>query len=112
MRAFLIFLVLIVLVTCQPSNERMEERSRRRKEHQMKIAECILKSSDASPEFKKSIEENKDTDLRRVFHPRDHSLDYKDYNVLRTCRREMFEKLREEHRMGRDHFGSQRHGNF
>ena len=55
MRAFLIFLVLIVLVTCQPSNERMEERSRRRKEHQMKIAECILKSSDASPEFKKSI---------------------------------------------------------
>ena len=54
----------------------------------------------------------KDTDLRRVFHPRDHSLDYKDYNVLRTCRREMFEKLREEHGMGRDHFGSQRHGNF
>ena len=64
-------------------------------------------------EFKKSIEENKDKDLREVFRSKAHNLEDKDHDILRKCRREMFEKRREEHRMRREHYGVKRNrGNF
>ena len=102
MKKILFFLVLIVFAVCQPSKEKIEEMKKRRKEHDMQIAECILKSPDASPEFKKLIEENKDKDLMRAFHPRDHKLEKNDHDVMRNCRREMLDKRREEHRRQMD----------
>ena len=108
MKKFLIFLVLIVFAVCQPSKEKIEEMKKRRKEHDMQIAECILKSPDASPEFKKLIEENKDKDLMRAFHPREHKLEKNDHDVMRNCRREMLDKRREEHRREREREREQR----
>ena len=102
MKKILFFLILIVFAVCQPSKEKIEEMRQKRKEHERQIAECILKSPDASPEFKKLIEENKDKDLIRALHPRDHKLEKSDHDVVRNCRREMLDKRREEHRRERD----------
>ena len=102
MRKILFFVLLLVLATCQPSKEKIEEMKKRRKEHDMQLAECILRSPDASEEFKKLIEENKDKDLIRALHPRDHKLEKKDHEVMRNCRREMLDKMREEHRRERE----------
>ena len=102
MKKILFFLILIVFAVCQPSKEKIEEMKKRRKEHDKQMAECILNSPDASPEFKKLIEENKDGDLIRALHPRDHKLEKNDHDVMRNCRREMLDKRREEHRRERE----------
>ena len=102
MRKILFFVLLLVLATCQPSKEKIEEMKKRRKEREMQLAECILRSPDASEEFKKLIEENKDKDLIRALYPRDHKLEKNDHDVMRNCRREMLDKRREEHRRQRD----------
>lgn len=105
MKKFLIILALLVFSVCQVSEERREEMRKKRKEHDRKIAECILKSEQASPELKKIIEENKDDDLRKALHPRDHHFERSDRDVIRNCRKEMFDKIREEHRerMNQEH---------
>ena len=108
MRKILFFVMLIVLATCQPSKEKIEEMKKRRKEHDMQLAECILRSPDASEEFKKLIEENKDKDLIRALYPRDHKLEKNDHEVMRNCRREMLDKRREEHRREREREREQR----
>ena len=108
MRKILFFVLLLVLATCQPSKEKIEEMKKRRKEHDMQLAECILRSPDASEEFKKLIEENKDKDLIRALHPRDHKLEKNDHEVMRNCRREMLDKMREEHRREREREREQR----
>ena len=102
MKKILIFVILIIFVVSQPSEARREEMRQKRREHDRKIAECILKSVAASPELKKLVEENKDGDLMRALHPRDHKLERSDREVFRNCRKEMFDKLREEHRRERD----------
>ena len=102
MKKIFIFVILIIFVVSQPSEARREEMRQKRREHDRKIAECILKSDAASPELKKLVEENKDGDLMRALHPRDHKLERSDREVFRNCRKEMFDKLREEHRRERD----------
>ena len=69
MKNILIFVILIIFVVSQPSEARREEMRQKRREHDRKIAECILKSDAASPELKKLVEENKDGDLMRALHP-------------------------------------------
>ena len=108
MRKILFFVLLLVLATCQPSKEKIEEMKKRRKEREMQLAECILRSPDASEEFKKLIEENKDKDLIRALHPRDHKLEKNDHEVMRNCRKEMLDKMREEHRREREREREQR----
>ena len=105
MKKLLIFLALFVFIVCQTPEERREELRKKRKEHDRKIAECILKSDQASQELKKIIEENKEEDLRKALHPRDHHFERNDRDVIRNCRKEMFDKIREEHkeRMRQEH---------
>ena len=102
MKSVLVFLVLIVLVVCPPPEFNREERHKRRREFQKQMAECILKSESVSADLRKQIEDNKDDDLRKVLHLYLTKLDSNDREIIRKCRRELFEKMREMHR-GRFH---------
>ena len=95
MKSILVFLVLMVLVVCHPPKFNREEREKRRKEFQKQMAECILKSDSVSADLKKQIEDNKDDDLRKVLHLYLSKLDSNDRDIIRKCRRELFEKMRE-----------------
>ena len=99
MKKTLLFLLLIVFAVCRPSDERREERReemrRRRLEHDRIIAECILNNNKTSPELKKAVEENKDN-LIRAIHPRDHRIEGDDRDVIRDCRKMVFEMRKEE----------------
>ena len=96
MKKALLFLFLIILVTCQPSKEKIEEMKKKRKEHDKQLAECILKNETTSSELKKLIEENKDDHLMKALHPRAHKLDRSDREIIRNCRKALFDKRREE----------------
>ena len=96
MKIFLVFLVLLVLVVCPPPHFNKEEVFKRRKEMENQISECILKSESVSADFKKQIEENKDGDLRKVLQLSNSKLDANDREIVRQCRREFFEKMREK----------------
>ena len=98
MKAILIFLALIAFVVSEPQKISLEELKLKRQEFQIGIAECILKSESASAQFKNSISENKDGNLRRVFHPLGHPLSKDDLEVLKNCRFQYFSKLREANR--------------
>ena len=69
MKKILIFVILIIFVASRPSEARRGEMRQRRREHDRKIAECILKSEDDSYELKKLVKENKDGNLMRALHP-------------------------------------------
>ena len=99
MKSVLVFLVLMVLVVCPPPKFNREERQKRRREFQKQMAECILKSESVSADLKKQIEDNKDDDLRKVLHLYLSKLDSNDREIIRKCRRELFEKMREMRRV-------------
>ena len=96
MNKVLIFLILLSFIISQPSEARREEMMQRRREHDKHLAECILNNTQTSPELKKLIEENKDEHLMRALHPRDHKLEKSDRDIIRNCRKEQFDKRREE----------------
>ena len=102
MKAILIFLALIAFVVSEPQVSRLEEIKQKRKEFQDGIAECLLKSEKVSAEFKNSITQNKDGDLRKVFHPIGHPLNRDDLEALKNCRIQYFFKLREANRISRN----------
>ena len=102
MKKILILLFLVAIVACQPSEARREEIRQRRKEHDRQLAECILKNEKTSDELKKLIKENKDDNLMKALHPRDHNFDRNDRDIIRNCRKEQFEKHREEIRRERE----------
>ena len=104
MKKALLFLFLIILITCQPSKERLEEVKRKRKEHDKQLAECIIKNETTSSELKKLIEENKDENLIKALHPKDHQLGRSDREIIRNCRKALFEKRREEIKKEREEF--------
>ena len=99
MKAILIFLALIAFVVSEPKVSRSEELKQKRKEFQTGIAECLLKSEHVSAEFKNLITQNKDGDLRKVFHPIGHPLNKNDLEALKICRLQFFLKLREANRV-------------
>ena len=101
MKSCLLLLLLLVFVSSQPmpSYDRKQVREemleRRKKQFQL-IAECILKSEEASEELKKAIEENNKEDMRLFFAPTNEKLNEKDHNIIRNCRKEMFKKMIED----------------
>ena len=97
----IIFLVLLSFIISQPSEARREEMRQRRREQDKQLAECILNNTQTSPELKKLIEENKDN-IMKALHPRDHKLEKSDRGIIRNCRREQFDKRREEIRQRRE----------
>ena len=102
MKAILIFLALIAFVISEPQESKVEEIRQKKKEFQTGIADCLLKSESASEQFKKSISENKDGDLRKAFHPIGHPLSRDDLEALKNCRHQFFAKLREANRRSRN----------
>ena len=103
------FIFLLTFIVCQPSEEKREEIRRRRKEHDRQIAECILKNENISTNLKKLIEENKEENLMKALHPRDHKLERSDRDIIRNCRKEMFDKMREEHKRERERKNKNEH---
>ena len=61
------------------------------------MAECILNNEKASPELKKSIEENKD-DLMKAIYPLDHRIEGTDHEIIRDCKTKAFDLRRDEFR--------------
>ena len=102
MKKILFFIFILITIDCKPSREKIEEFHNRRVEHDRLIAECILKNENISPDLKKLIEENKDKNIFRALHPKDHKLDKNDRDVIRNCRREMLEKLKAERERERE----------
>ena len=102
MKSILIFLALIVFAVSEPQVSRLEEIRQKRKEFQEGIAECLLKSESVSAQFKNSISENKDGDLRKIFHPIGHPLNRDDLEALKNCRLQFFSKLRDANRKSRN----------
>ena len=96
MNKVLFFLILLSFIVCQPSEAKREKMRQRRREQDRLLAECILNNRQTSPELKKLIEENKDEHLMRALHPRDHKLEKSDRDIIRNCRKEQFDKRREE----------------
>ena len=96
MKNILFLLVLLGYIIAQPSETRLEEMRKRRKEHDKQMSECILKSESASAELKQLTEKNKDDDFIKVLHPRDHKLDKNDREVIRECRKQIFDKNRDQ----------------
>ena len=111
MNKIIIFLIVISFIVCQPSKDKIEEMRQRRKDDDKNIADCILKNENTSAELKKLIEENKDEDLIKVLHPRDHKLERGDLDIIRKCRKEIFDKRREEIRKKREQLHPN-HGNL
>ena len=103
------FIFLLAFIVCQPSEEKREEIRRRRKKHDRQIAECILKNENISADLKKLIEENKEENLMKALHPRDHKLERSDRDIIRNCRKEMFDKIREEHKRERERKNKNEH---
>ena len=102
MNKVLFFLVLISFIICEPSEARREEMRQKRIERDKQLMECILSNEQTSPTLKKLIEENKEEHLMKALHPRDHKLEKSDRDIIRNCRREMFDKRREEMRKKRE----------
>ena len=99
MRQFLIFLVIFAFAVCTPNIEEVRaKRQNIRKEFQKQLAECILKS-EGSPILKKHVEDNKDNDIRKVLYDLFNTIDANDRDVIRKCRKESSEKLKEKNRM-------------
>ena len=95
MKAFLVFLIMMVFVVCPPPHFHAEERLKRRREFQKNMVDCILKSEGVSAELKKKIEDNKEEDLRKILHLYLTKLDSSDREIIRKCRKELFTKMRE-----------------
>ena len=109
MKRILFFIFLLTFIVCQPSNDKREEIRKKRKERDMQLAECILKNENISADLKKLIEENKDEHLIKALHPRDRKLDRNDRDIIRNCRKEMFEKMKEEHKREKERINKNEH---
>ncbi len=106
MKKILLFLFLITFIICPPSDSVKEEMMRRRKEKDEKIKECILKSSMASDYIKNLIKENKDENVMKKFHHRNKDISENDHKVIKQCRFQMIESLRQQRRLQKEKVNS------
>ena len=75
-----------------------EEIKKRRREREQPIIDCILKNESSSTELKNRIKDNPDEDLIKILSPREYKYDRTDHDIIRYCRRQYLDKLREKHR--------------
>ena len=107
MKKFLVFLLLIILVVGQKHDEKFKERKekmkKRKQEHEKLIAECIYQNETTSDELKKIIEDNKESDEKlKPIYASHNKLPKTDRDIIRICRRKIFDKMREEHKLEKD----------
>ena len=95
MKRYLLFLILITFAVCQISESKREEIRQKRKEFDNEMVKCILNSEGVSENLKKSVEENKDGDLKKSLLSMDGPIEKKDSEIIRNCRIQFFNKLRE-----------------
>ena len=100
MKSILIFSVLLVLVTCPPSNFTMPGRNGRResraKEYKKEMTDCLLKS-EISDKLKKQLEDkDKTLPLFVPFFGTKVDSNENDREIIRKCRTELLRKRREK----------------
>ena len=98
MKILFLILILISYIVAPPSESVREEIRRRRREREQPIIDCILKNESSSTELKNRINNNPDEDLIKLISPREFKYDRNDHDVIRYCRKQYVEKLREKHR--------------
>ena len=94
----ILILILISFIVAPPSESVQEEIKRRRREREQPIFDCILKNESSSTELKNRIKDNPDEDLIKIISPREYKYNKNDHDVIRYCRRQYLDKLREKHR--------------
>ena len=97
MARVLIFFALWILVVCSPIPHlpaKREEIELRKNKLKKDLVDCLLKT-EISAELKKQIEENNDVDLRKILLSSVTNSNSNDRELIRKCRRESFEKMRE-----------------
>ena len=111
MKKTLVFLLLIIFVVGQPSDdklkerraERREEMRKRRREHDKQLIDCIVRNQTTSGELLKIINDNKEgDDTMKTIYSKHNDLEKNDRDIIRDCRRKIFEKNKEEHRKERE----------
>ena len=95
MKHVLFLLVIFTLVFCQPQRLlNREERQKRRRQFQKDMKDCILKNESASVDLKTLLEGNNSSPLT-FLHYYFSKLDSNDKEIIKKCRGELFEKLKE-----------------
>ena len=111
MKKTLVFLLLIIFVFGQPSEDKIKERRaerreeirKRKREHDKQVIDCIVRNKTTSDELIKIINENKEGDnTMRTIYSKHKDLVKNDRDIIRDCRREIFEKNKEEYRKERE----------
>ena len=95
MKKVFLFLIVISFIVCEVSKDRIEELKKQRLENDRIVAECIKNNKETSSLLRKLIDENPDN-IRRAFHPKDQQLERSDRDIIKNCRKIIFDKMREE----------------
>ena len=109
MKIFILILLLISFIVSLPSESVQEEIKKRRREHEQPIIDCILKNETTSTELKNRINNNPDQDLIKILSPREYKYDKSDRDIIRFCRRQYLDQLREKHRERRERRDKEKH---
>ena len=96
MKTIFIFTFLFALIACQDSA--MDEMKRRRIERDTALAECISKNSGTSEYLKQLIKETPTKDFKYAIRPRNEKINSNDREIIRACRFEMIEGIRQKHK--------------
>ena len=93
----IIFLLLLILIIFPPARINREERYRRKYLARSKFLECILNNESTSEELKKIIKDNKNEEIKKnIISAYISDLSDNDREIIIGCRRDFFERKREE----------------
>ena len=93
----IIFLLLLIFIICPPARINREERYRRKYLTRSKFLECILNNESTSEELKKIIKDNKNEEIKKnIISAYISDLSDNDREIIIGCRRDFFERKREE----------------
>jgi len=97
MKIYLLLFLILAFTSNPIGNENNNEfsKGKRKRQFNLDLYECIVKSETASNELKKYAEEHKDKGLRQNLHSIKSKLNENDLNILKQCRKETFLKFRE-----------------
>ena len=93
MKYILVFLIILSIVVCFPSNYTKEERIKKRKELQQKMFDCILEGN-ISESLKSKVKEYKVEKSFKLYQFFTSKLSESDRAVVRNCRRQMVMNMR------------------